>query len=217
VPDSARGVVRLRQPPVLAFLGEGERRRARLLNRQRVRLVAVERENRLVTQAERRLVERALEIAVDQKHARLALDARVQVAARRRLLADQQLHRRGGALRLETHREPWRVEPEVLDVGGLLVDDGIDFERLEVAEQLADFARVRRHGLGRDDFPHAVLLPERRRLTGLGLDVDLLELRRVGCEDLVLLDRRRVAGRRGLVLDKKDVRAERERHDEQNQ
>ena len=116
--------------------------------------VALELERRLVAQAERRLVERVLQERADEEHARLAVDARVEIAAGRRLACRlQPLHRPASPATLKLTAIRAGSRPNSAEIAGFSTDHALDFERIERAEQRAHFRRSRSAAARASRFP----------------------------------------------------------------
>src|SRR5262249_23630961 len=141
-------------------------------------------------------VERVLLERRDEEYALLIVPFREQIAAGRRLLADQQLARRLVAGRLERELDARTRQAVIVQVCGVLVDDARDLERGERGRNPGRLGVVGLAGGGLRQLPRAALLLERRRFTARRADRDLLDL--VGLEageHLLLLGRRAGVGR----------------------
>jgi hypothetical protein len=108
------------------------------------------------------------------------------------------------------------ARPNSAGLAWMLVDDALDLQRIECAEQRSDFARVSRQRLRLRDFPEAIDLLERGGFTGHGVNLDFLELRGVGGEHLVLLRGSELA-RLAVPFVEVDVAAQAERQHQQDQ
>ena len=136
------------------------------------------------------LVERGIEKRRDEEHPLLIGKARVEIAAGRRLLADLQAPEILLPLRSERDLDPGRLEPVLLQVARVLVDDALDLERGETARDRGHLARVGSSLDRLDELPLAVGLLEARRLAVGALDLHFLDVVGLQRGERLLLDGR---------------------------
>ena len=140
-----------------------------------VQLAVIELEQRFFAQVERRGVERRFPICGNEDDALFVAAHGEDVAAHRRLLADEQVAVILVAGRSEADVDSWLGQAVVLEIGRLLVDDAHEANRRKTTRDGGDFRLVGGGGDGIDDLPAAIGLLERRRFARFGSDAKPFE------------------------------------------
>jgi hypothetical protein len=168
----------------------------------------------LVPQIERRPVDGVLDEAGEEQETRLSGDLCVELRTDRGLLSDVQAVFGAVAGRAERHAQPRWFQPVLRDRRGRLVEHAHDIDR---GEGVGDSAGGGRIGFDRHRSRQAPRVPrllDHRHLAGCGTHLDPVNRTGVDREDSIL---RFWSQRIAFRLDEIDVRAQAERHDQQEQ